>query len=101
MRTRGSFSCLPEGTAPGGTKASKRFHALDSGRTYISVQNVICRGPARHECTLQVQGHNYRALFACLQPYARAIVIALVSADIDRGTLSPGDICVCINDIVI
>ena len=91
IRARGSSSCLPEGTTPSGARASNRFPALDPGRTYIDVQDIICRGPARHECTSQVQGHKYRALFACSSPYARVIGIALVRGDIAQGTHFPGD----------
>ena len=91
MRARGSPSCLPEGTTPSVARASNLFPALDPGRTYISVQDIICRGPARHECTSQVQGRKYRALFACWRPYVRVIGIALARGDNARGTHFPGD----------
>ena len=58
MRARGSPSCLPEGTSPGGAKASNRFPALDPERAYINVQYTISQGPARHECTSQIQGRK-------------------------------------------
>ena len=65
MNASGSRACLPEGTAPGDAKASNQMSSLDPGRTDISIQEIICRGPSWHECSSRVHGHKYRAFFAC------------------------------------
>ena len=60
-----SRACLPEVTAPGGAKASNQFSALDPGRADTSLQELICGGPAWHECSSHADGHKYRTFFAC------------------------------------